>query len=362
MNDSGDKTMEKNYIVCLDNIIELEKSVMVKEKLIDELDTTISELAIPKQINKPQKSRISRPSVQYQAVESFDLLKWGPATFIVIAVIAVIYIMAIAEGFLDFLAGIFLGFLCVWPVLAACLIVEFVIYIIAQSIIDGNRERQATIKAEQKYQQMLEANEKEYKYSIQKYNELLKFEDERLFKETQQKQEFIRILEETVQKNEASKELLNTYYDTLDIYPTYRNLVAICHICEYLKSGICTELTGPNGAFMVYKTEMYEKMKIERLDNIVSSLEQLHFDNQILNRCLDAMNQQLFYLNNEIQDMRADQADAMDRMNQSLINIGATFEDIGEQVIRQNQISAYNQECALNEIKYYEQLNYWKNR
>lgn len=350
--------MDKHYIVCLDNIIQLEKSIMVDEKLINELDEQISNLAIPKQINKPIRKIVPRLQAQYKPVASFDIITWGIVTAVFVALFALIYIMAIAEGFFDFVFGVILAILPALATLAVCVCVEKIIYDVVGLIINAKRQKQAELEADQRYQSMLKENDDEYKYSVLKYNELLKFEEERLHKETKKKQEFLLLLEQTQDKKEASQKLLCEYYDILDIYPTYRNLIAICHICEYIKSGICTELTGPNGAFMVYKTEMYEKMKIERLDNIVSSLEQLHFDNQVLNKCLESMNQQVFFLTREIRDMREEQADAFDRMSQSLINL----EDKGDELIRQNQISAYNQECMLNEIRYQEQLNYWRNR
>lgn len=68
---------------------------------------------------------------------------------------------------------------------------------------------------------------------------------------------------------------LNEHYAQNVLFPKYRNMVAITTINEYLMSGRCYELEGPNGAYNLYEMELRQNVIVGQLSSIISGLEQI---------------------------------------------------------------------------------------
>ena len=81
---------------------------------------------------------------------------------------------------------------------------------------------------------------------------------------------------------EATKRALEQLYAHDIIFPKYRDLVAMCTMYEYFAAGRCTELTGPNGAYNLYEAELRQNLIINRLDTIISNLEQIRQNQYML--------------------------------------------------------------------------------
>ena len=71
------------------------------------------------------------------------------------------------------------------------------------------------------------------------------------------------------------REALDSLYDMDVIYPKYRNLVAVSMIYEYLSSGRCDRLDGPDGAYNLYEMELRQNIIIGQLSSIVENLNQI---------------------------------------------------------------------------------------
>ena len=91
-----------------------------------------------------------------------------------------------------------------------------------------------------------------------------------------------------------TKEALEKLYSNDIIFPKYRDMVAMSTMYEYFASGRCTELTGPNGAYNLYESELRQNLIINRLDIIISQLEKIKQNQYMLyqemketNRVLD---------------------------------------------------------------------------
>lgn len=65
------------------------------------------------------------------------------------------------------------------------------------------------------------------------------------------------------------------------IYPKYRNMVAVTTIYEYLESGRCNRLEGPDGAYNLYEMELRQNIIIGQLSVIASNLERIK-ENQFM--------------------------------------------------------------------------------
>lgn len=81
--------------------------------------------------------------------------------------------------------------------------------------------------------------------------------------------------------NDASK-ALNQLYDENVIFPKYRNLPAIATMYEYFASGRCYELSGPDGAYNLYEAELRQNLIVNKLDSILSELENLKQNQYVL--------------------------------------------------------------------------------
>ena len=76
-------------------------------------------------------------------------------------------------------------------------------------------------------------------------------------------------------KKTEMQTVLSEYYASGCIFPKYRNLPALTSIYEYLTSGRCDGLTGPNGAYNLYETELRQNTVIAQLNTIIENLEQI---------------------------------------------------------------------------------------
>jgi len=81
---------------------------------------------------------------------------------------------------------------------------------------------------------------------------------------------------------EETKRALSKLYSMDIIYPKYRELVAMCTMYEYFVTGRCSELTGPNGAYNLYESELRQNLIINRLDTIISNLEMIRQNQYML--------------------------------------------------------------------------------
>jgi len=360
--------MDKKFITCLDHIIDLEKTSIIQDKTLQSLQHEISNMGKSRTYQKPVKQNVYMPSVQYQIQSErfeFDFVSNGGNICAVICGIIGLFVgFATTDGFLFKIlgailtagVGLLIGYVAGW-VLGA------LIGIFSSSAASAKNE-QARINAEKEAQRLYEEAQKkaeiQYKNEMAKYSNNLANDAQRVSAELKQKEILKQIHQQLYQKHKETQKLLTMFYDKADIYITYRNIIAMCHIAEYLKSGICTELTGPNGAFMVFKYEMYEKKKIEQLDTIISQLDQLHFDNQILNSSLRQINGRVSELIGVVGDVKRVQIENAQRNEQMVRNLGSQINSYAAQISNQNAIIAYNTECAANELNQLKWLETFK--
>ena len=71
------------------------------------------------------------------------------------------------------------------------------------------------------------------------------------------------VLSEAIDQEKAkqaeNKRALADLYAQDVIYPKYRRLLPVCSLWEYLQSGRCQKLEGPDGAYQLLETELQEK-------------------------------------------------------------------------------------------------------
>ena len=106
-----------------------------------------------------------------------------------------------------------------------------------------------------------------------------------------------------IEIQEKVNNTLNSLYEANIIFPKYRNLAAISTIHEYLASGRCMELTGPNGAYNLYETELRQNIVISNLESINDNLDIIKNNQYTLYHQIENTNHFLRELNRNISDI-----------------------------------------------------------
>ena len=86
------------------------------------------------------------------------------------------------------------------------------------------------------------------------------------------------------------KSSLYNLYSKNVIYAKYRNLVTIATLFEYIDSGRCFELEGPNGAYNLYEGELRADIIISSLNNIIANLESIKNNQYTLYESIEKAN------------------------------------------------------------------------
>ena len=73
-----------------------------------------------------------------------------------------------------------------------------------------------------------------------------------------------------------TKGLLKKLYSKDIVYPKYRNFIAMTQICEYIESGRCYTLEGPDGAYNLFESELRQNIIVNNLREINNQLDELN--------------------------------------------------------------------------------------
>ena len=148
---------------------------------------------------------------------------------------------------------------------------------------------------EQAYQKALN----DYPIMLESYNNNIKKEQERYNAEYDTylslKNEYERTATALATKHTQCLSQLNNalaeLYSNNILFEKYRNLVAVTAINEYLLSGRCYELEGPNGAYNLYEMELRQNIIIGQLSHIITNLENIKSNQYSLYQELKIANQ-----------------------------------------------------------------------
>ena len=107
-------------------------------------------------------------------------------------------------------------------------------------------------------------------------NAIIKKENNAIVNEAEKKNRMKKASVNEIQKalDDTNKKLAQLYSQNI-IYPKYQNLIAVSSIYEYLDSGRCDSLDGPNGAYNIYEMEARLDKIITKIDLVISRLDQI---------------------------------------------------------------------------------------
>lgn len=128
---------------------------------------------------------------------------------------------------------------------------------------------------------------------------------------------------------EETKAILDKYYSKGIVFPKYRNLPAISSFYEYLCAGRCDALEGHEGAYNIFENEVYQKLIISKLDDVIRRLDDI------------AQNQHMLY-----EAIRESNANTQ-RLTQVMYNVADRLGRIEES----NEVIAHNGKIAAQNMK-----------
>ncbi len=255
-------------------IYELEKSVYMQDSFLEMLYAQQEKITSwsPESlidINAEPEGDQRLDNIRQEANGKFDVGEVVEAIFfwggviggIAIILFAIIYSVKhdiIGISWISFIAGGVIGFLAAILCFAVFWAIGLVIGKISAVIIDKPKENRYI------------------KQKIDSVNAGIIKKNEIQEKEVTRRLESLNAqIEKSEDSLEDTEDILSDFYDKNIIYEKYRNLYAISSICEYVESGRCEKLTGANGAYNLYESELRQGIIINQLNEIISELEEI---------------------------------------------------------------------------------------
>lgn len=183
----------------------------------------------------------------------------------------------------------------------------------------------------------------EQKYLESEKNKFADDIDNQLLSSTNQQIDNM-LLQEIAEVKETLRKLYDTKHqlESLEIvYPKYLDFIALTTISEYLATGRCTVLTGADGAYNLYESEIRADRIIAQLDQVIDSLEQIK-ENQY----------KTYSLLKEVGDNISDISKKMDSAVTALSNI----QDHTKRIEENSAMIAYNTAKTAHYMKINNQL------
>lgn len=260
--------MDKNLKSYLETLVDLEKNAYMQSELLKNLRNRIDRLGKPIIYQKPQKKE----------ADFISNLQIGVAgTAFVGAILGAIIGLVNSDGLFDAIDKV-IGTGIQWLLygLGIGVVVGIILHIYD-----------------------CRANNNDYNIDYLNYMSSTENDNIRVNKEKEQIKQLQAISSATIQKQAATNELLQQYYDVGVIPPEYQNIIAVCSIYGYLEKGICDKLKGYDGAFAQYQMDLRFKRLEDKLDAVLASLEQIKENQYVLYNAITQVNQNVTTLINK---------------------------------------------------------------
>lgn len=166
----------------------------------------------------------------------------------------------------------------------------------------------AAEEAEKEAKQKAEQSLKDAEQTIEKKKKELQIVEQTLQEESREQNEVVsdniwdadvRQAEELLKKCVQAKV---QYENTNIVFAKYRDIVAYSSFYEYLDSGRCDSLSGRDGAYNLYESEIRQNMVISKLSDVVDSLDDIKQNQFVIYKQLSSMNNSLNKLNDSMND------------------------------------------------------------
>lgn len=157
-------------------------------------------------------------------------------------------------------------------------------------------------------------------------------------------------------------------YEKGNIYPRYCNYVAVCSFYDYIASGRCYSLDGPDGAYNKYDMEMRMDKISAQLNVVIKNLEAIRENQYMLYIEMKNAEEKIAALQKTVNQIS-------DKMNVVIAGIGAVYaqgernhsqlnarlqkiQSQTEELLKTSELAAYFEACNQRELHYMNRMNY----
>ncbi len=191
------------------------------------------------------------------------------------------------------------------------------------------------------------------------YNQAISIRENIVWQNYYNRVELYNILTAEQQRRQDLQNKLNKYYSLNIIHPTYRNLIAIAQIYDYIDAGITDTLTGPQGAYAQYQHAYLAGLICTSLSEIRNRLDSVIQNQYQMTEILRSIDANTAALSSQMEDMLevssrntaqlnnimeysrtwgSSVAEHLAQMNQSMNSVAQSSRSIAES----NDMIAYN--------------------
>ncbi len=136
-----------------------------------------------------------------------------------------------------------------------------------------------------------------------------------------------------LQQIKKNIDVQNRLYSYGVVYGKYRDYVAISSFCDYLSSGRCAQLDGPDGCYNLYEKESRDDLVIRQLDRIADSLDQIKENQYYIYNEIRKTNEELLLIGAELLVSNYLQAIQIKKLDQVIQNT--------DQIAYNTKVTAY---------------------
>jgi len=295
------------------------------KRLEEKKDAEIPHGCLSDEIEAIKKAEKNKP-FKYSLIDVFmgHILKgllWGIGAFLIMLPMGVVLWLCLGLSVFDIEYPILEGALYTGIAVGAVVTIVYAIKIFGANI---------TYKAKlQKYEENLAKAKKEYnkkdEYYTNKRNEIdseiekAKRDEERRVESENRKNEEeykakVKLIKKSFELTRSEVNKLNApireaqatlekLYSLNIIFPKYRNLAATCTILEYLESGRCDKLEGPDGAYNLFESELRQNLIISKLDEVIENLQYIQQNQFTLYQKLDSIDRNVSSISRKISSL-----------------------------------------------------------
>lgn len=293
--------MEKDLSKAIEILYDMELNNYLMKRTIVKLNYTIDDLCHGVIYEKPVRRRPS--CSKYDGVG-------------VVALVAGIigFIIGAVAGFFSIAAGIscWIGFPIVGAIIGA-------------------------IKSSSDYKKDQEEIEREYEYALKEYEKCVQNEELKMKREGEIKSVLLTQREGLEYRFKDASIKLNKFYDRVGIDSSYRNIVPIGYMNEFIRLGIATKLQGADGLYYLIRKEL-------RADELQHSLDEISNKLDVIINNQREIYSELLRMNNKCDNM-------ISALYKS-INIAEKNNRLNQTIAENTSITAYESERIAQEERF----------
>lgn len=214
---------------------------------------------------------------------------------------------------------------------------------------------------------------KRYEWNLSNYNlAVKKYKKETECFEAKMRDEMdpiMKVLDEDIdrmqRKRSQTKAVLESGYRLGIISQEYRGFIPVSSFYQYLNSGRCYSLQGPDGAYNKYEEEKRMAIIITHLSEIGGTLHEMNENVKKIRENQFMLYSAIRENTQSLQCIESDIAKMSDKIKEGFSGVTPTLDNIDsrlEEIQRNSAVSAYSDLQSEKELRYMNRVNYYSGR